>query len=110
MELSVDVPDDVLAEDKIRPALAGDADNLGGKEACAIGSGALSGDAVFLAGIARSEDMNEVTPRSSVEGEQVAPDRSRMKPPRFHRRDQACGGCGFPLHVTYAATRCAGQS
>lgn len=23
-----------------------------------------------------------------------------MKPPCFHRRDQACGGCGFPLHVT----------
>lgn len=26
-----------------------------------------------------------------------------MKPPRFHRRDQACGGCGFPLHVAEAA-------
>lgn len=22
-----------------------------------------------------------------------------MKPPCFHRRDQACGGCSFPLHV-----------
>lgn len=27
-----------------------------------------------------------------------------MKPPRFHRRDQACGGCSFPLHVTDPAT------
>lgn len=26
-----------------------------------------------------------------------------MKPPRFHRRDQACGGSGFPLHVTDAS-------
>lgn len=26
-----------------------------------------------------------------------------MKPPRFHRTDQACGGCSFPLHVADAA-------
>ncbi len=26
-----------------------------------------------------------------------------MKPPRFHARDQACGGCGFPLHVADAS-------
>jgi hypothetical protein len=26
-----------------------------------------------------------------------------MKPPRTHRRDQASGGCGFPLHVTDAS-------
>jgi hypothetical protein len=26
-----------------------------------------------------------------------------MKPPCVHRRDQACGCCGFPLHVTDAA-------
>ena len=26
-----------------------------------------------------------------------------MKPPRFHRRDQACGCSGFPLHVHDAA-------
>lgn len=28
-----------------------------------------------------------------------------MKPPCFHRRDQACGGCGFPLHVSDASAR-----
>ncbi|TCM21529.1 hypothetical protein EDF56_101193 [Novosphingobium sp. PhB165] len=26
-----------------------------------------------------------------------------MKPPCFHRRDQTCGSCGFPLQVTYTA-------
>jgi len=26
-----------------------------------------------------------------------------MKPPRFHRSDQTCGGSCFPLHVTDAA-------
>lgn len=109
-ELSVRVPRHVLAEDKIRPALLGNAADFGGKEPLPIGPGALAGDAVFLAGIARSEDMNEATPWPSVEGEQVRPDRSLMKPPCFHRRDQACGGCGFPLHVAYAASRCAEQS
>ena len=33
-----------------------------------------------------------------------------MKPPVFHRRDQACGGCGFPLHVADAASIFAAQS
>lgn len=65
---------------------------------------ALSGNAVVLAGISASEDMNAATPRSSVEGEHVRPDRRRMKPPCFHRRDQACGCCGFPLHVSDPAT------
>ena len=27
-----------------------------------------------------------------------------MKPPCFHRRNQARGGCGFPLHVAYRAS------
>ena len=89
----------MLAEDKIRPALFGEAADFGGEEALAVGAGALSGDAVVLAGVARSEDMNDATPWSSVEAEHVGPDRSRMKPPCLHRRDQACGGCGFPLHV-----------
>lgn len=102
-KLSAGVPRHVFAEDKIRPTLVCDPDDLGGKESLAIGSGALSGNAVILAGIARSEDMNESTPASSVEGEKVGPDRCRMKPPRIHRRDQACCGSGFPLHVTDAS-------
>lgn len=99
------IPRDVLAEDKIRPALAGDPDDLGSKEPLSVRSGTLSGDAVVLAWVARSEDMNEATPRSSVEGEQVRPDRSRMKPPCFHRRHQRRGGSGFPLHVADRASR-----
>lgn len=101
-DLSVSVPRDVLAEDKIRPALFGEAADFRGEETLAIGPCPLSGDAVVLAGVARSEDMNCATPWSSVEGEHVRPDRRRMKPPCVHRRDQACGGCGFPLHVADA--------
>jgi hypothetical protein len=38
------VPRDVLSEDKIRPALIGDADNLGSEEAFALCSSPLSCD------------------------------------------------------------------
>jgi hypothetical protein len=48
--------------------------------------------------------MNDATPWSSIEGEHVRPDRRRMKPPCFHRRDQAADCCDFPLHVADAAT------
>ena len=96
------VPRDVLTEDNIRPALVSKAGDLGGKESLAIGASALSGDGVVLAGVSRSEDMNSATPWSSVEGSHVRPDRCLMKPPCFHRRDQACGSCGFPLHVADA--------
>jgi len=83
-KLSAGVPRDVLSEDKIRPALGGNAADFGGEEAFAIGPGALTGNRVVLAGIARSEDMNEATPRLAIEGSHVRPDRRRMKPPRFH--------------------------
>lgn len=105
VELLAKVPRHVLAEDKIRPALTGDADDLGREEPLAAGPCSLSSDTVVLTGIARSEDMNEATPWSSVEGEHVRPDRSRMKPPCFHRRDQRRGGSDFPLHVTDRARR-----
>lgn len=109
-KLSVRVPRHVFAEDKIRPALAGDADDLWGKKSLSFGPSPLSGNAVVLAWVARSEDMNESTPRASVEGEKVRPDRRWMKPPAFHRRNQACGGCGFPLHVADAASMFTAQS
>ncbi len=64
---------------------------------------ALSGDAVALARVARSDDIHASAKRSAVEGSSVRPDRCVMKPPRFHRRDQAGGCSSFPLHVTDAA-------
>nr|WP_242446032.1 hypothetical protein [Sphingopyxis lindanitolerans] len=64
---------------------------------------ALSGNAVSLARIARSDDIHASAKRSAVEGSSVRPDRRRMKPPRFHRRNQAGDGSNFPLHVADAA-------
>ena len=98
-ELPVGVPRHVLAEETMRPALVDDAEQLVDEPAIVVGTAPPSGDAVGLAWIARSDAINDATPRSSVEGSCVRPDRSRMKPPRFHARDQACGCCRFPLHV-----------
>lgn len=102
-ELPVGVPRHVLAEETIRPALVDEAEEMPDEPAIVGVAQASSGDAIGLAGVAASDAMNDATPRSSVEGSCVRPDRSRMKPPRFHACDQACGGRGFPLHVSDAA-------
>lgn len=109
-ELSVRIPCDVLAEDTIRPAAVHGAEKLVDEPAVVGGAEAPPGDAVGLAGVARSDAMNDSTPRSRIEGSCVRPDRSRMKPPRRHARDQACGGRGFPLHVSDTASSGLGNS
>lgn len=91
-KLSDEVPDDVLAEEGMSPAAIVDVDGAVEQPAVVSLAEPLSGDAVSLAGIARQDAIHRATPCSSVEGSQVRPDRSRMKPPRFHARDQACGG------------------
>lgn len=109
-ELPVGIPRDVLAEETTSPAVVEDAKQPVDEPALVGVAEAAAGDAVGLAGVSRSDDMNRATPRSSVEGSRVRPDRSRMKPPRLHARDQACGGSGFPLHVSDAAREGFGNS
>jgi hypothetical protein len=56
-----------------------------------------------LAGKTTSDDRNSSTPRATVEGGDVAPDRSRIQSTFFHARSQDCGGKSFPLNVTDGA-------
>lgn len=98
--MPVRVPWDVLTEETGRPALIDDADNLVDKEAIVEHSQPLSGDAVSLAWISGSDAMNAATPRSSVEGGKVRPDRRWSQIVRFHAMDQLRGSRGFPLHVS----------
>jgi hypothetical protein len=102
-KLSVGVPRHVLAEETISPALIEDVDRAVEQPAVVEFAAPLSGQRISLARIARSDDIHASAKRSAVEGSSVGPDRRRMKPPRVHRRDQACGGCGFPLQVADAA-------
>lgn len=101
-ELSRSVPCDVLSEETERPALANDADDLVDEKPFVIAAAHLSGLAIRLAGIAGSDAMNASTPRSSVEGGKVRPDRRRSQVTRFHAVDQLRGGRCFPLHVSDA--------
>lgn len=102
-KLSVDVPRDVLAEETSRPALVDDAEDLIEQEAVVVGPQLEAGVGVRLAGVARSDAMNDATPRSSVEGGKVRPDRRVIQCPGRHTRDKNRGGIGFPLHVSDAA-------
>ena len=87
-ELPVDVPRDVLAEDAERPALIDNTDDLIDEESIIEDPEPLSCNAVALAGISGSDAMNASTPRSSVEGGKVRPDRRRSQVVRFHAVDQ----------------------
>lgn len=109
-ELPVEVPSDVLSEQGVSPAAIEDVDDPVKKPAIVVGAAALSSDAVRLARVARQHAIHCAAPCSSVEGGKVRPDSSRMKPPRFHARDQACGCAGFPLHVSDAARVGSGNS
>lgn len=109
-ELSCAIPDDVLAEEHRSPALIEHLDRAVEQPAVVVLPKPLPGDAVALAGISRQDAIHCAAPRSSVEGSQVRPDSSRMKPPCFHRRDKACGCTDFPLHETNAATSGFGNS
>lgn len=102
-ELSGEVPRYVFAEEHRSPALIENLDGAIEQPSVIIGSEPLAGDAISLAGIARQDAIHCSAPCPSVKGSQVRPDSSRMKPPRFHARDQACGGACFPLHESDAA-------
>jgi hypothetical protein len=103
-ELSVRVPRDVLAEETTSPAFIEDADDLIDEESLVVGTAALSGDAVGLAGITRQDAIHSSTPCSSVECGNVSPDRRRSQLSRFHARCQDRGGICFPLDVADRAS------
>jgi hypothetical protein len=102
LKLSVRIPWDVLAEETMRPYPLHDGEDALDEPSVVVFSEALSGEAVGLARVARSDAIHDSTPRSRVEGGKVRPDRRRMKPPFFHARSQDCGGKGFPLDVSDA--------
>lgn len=83
-KLSVRVPRDVLAEESISPRLVEDVDGAVEQPSIVEFAEPLSGNAVSLARVARSDDIHDAAELSAVEGSSVRPDRRWMKPPRFH--------------------------
>ena len=66
---------DVLQERESRSNLTDDADCLGPHISVVVNSKPLPGDRERLAREATSDDIHEATPRSTVEGSDVVPDR-----------------------------------
>lgn len=98
-KLSVRVPRHVLAEETRSPRLVEDVDGTVEQPSIVELAEPLSGNAVSLARISRSDDIHESTEWSRIELCEIThPDRSFVKPARFHARDQAGASSCFPLH------------
>lgn len=101
-ELPVDVPRHVLAEETERPAFIDDPDDVRHEEPLAVRAEPVTGNAVVLTRNSGSDEMNTATPRASIEGGKVRPDRRWSQVARLHTVDQLRGGRRFPLHVSDA--------
>lgn len=96
-----DMAGDVLEKAQPGPALRDDAGDVGPEMPGVARPAPLAGDAEGLARVARSDAIHDSTPRASVKGSQVRPDRSLIQPPFFHAADKRCCRKGFPLAVSH---------
>ena len=79
-------------------ALVHDPSDLG-PQVPVVGSAHLgAGHAEGLTGVSAHDEIHAATPRSSVESDDVRPDRSFIQGTRRHSRDQIRGSVAFPLH------------
>jgi hypothetical protein len=91
---------DVLQKEELRTAIVGESEDVEEQaRALAIEASTPAGDADVLAREARNEEIHASAPRCASEGEQVRPNRTRIKRSRFHKAGKLCGSRGFPLHV-----------
>lgn len=100
---------DVLPEEERGFTLVGEPDLLEEEPApFSVEPGLLSGDGEVLTRCAASDAIHDATPRASIEGGEVVPDRSRRQGRLFHPGHEAGRGEGFPLDVHHTSTRSSG--
>jgi hypothetical protein len=102
-------PCDVLADEQWRTKRRDDSKNIGPQITLISGAAALAGRAVRRARPARNDRVHDATPRLSIEGGEITPDRCFIHETRLHRFDQTCGSECFPLHVTDRASMANGE-
>jgi hypothetical protein len=88
---------DVLQENGRRPDFFGDAGDVRPSPAGVVFSLLVAGDAPGLARESRSDEIHDSTPRATIEGGEVRPDRCLIQEAFFHARSQYCGDIGLPL-------------
>ena len=95
---------DVFQEDEAWSHFANHPGNVGPEPPFVVLPSTLAGDADGLAGKAAMDEIHRSTPRVTIEGSNVRPDRSLIQPALAHTRDQDRSGIGFPFHVTDRAS------
>jgi hypothetical protein len=90
----------VFAEDKNWPDVVNDVSDPRPKPSRILLAKVVTCDADGLAGVSGSDAMNFATPRLSVEGRYVAPDRSFVQDSFLHTLDHDRAVKRFPLNVT----------
>jgi len=93
----------VLDEDQGGTHLTNEAHEVRPERAVVLIAASASRDRVGLARQARRDKVHRAAPAATIEGGEVVPDRRRVQMARFHKRDQARGGKGLPLHDTDSA-------
>lgn len=109
IEPKAKVPGDVLEEDERSSALRDDARDLGPEVPLVSLALSLPGDAEWLAGVSRNDEIHAAAPALAVEGSEIVPDRSRIQPRFLHPGHENGRGEGFPLDEANRATP-AGQA
>jgi hypothetical protein len=95
---------DVLDADEPGLKDADDVGDVGPEVSLVLVGSLLPGDRERLTRDAAKDAVHEASPRASVEGSEVTPDRRCVQPPFFHAADQYAGRIGFPLDVTDRAS------
>jgi hypothetical protein len=93
------MPWDVFEEDELRLDLPNDSSDVRPQMTRISRSKLLPGNREGLAGISRSDDIHDSTPRLAVEGLNVVPDWGIIKEAVQHSCPKNCDGRGFSLDV-----------
>lgn len=102
VEAELEVASDVLEEANPRVTIEEHPQDVRPQVARISGAEALAGLREGLAGVARNDAIHDSTPRASVEGSDVRPDRSPIQGRLFHPAHEDGRGEGFPLNVANA--------
>jgi len=93
---------DVFENNESWSALSDDPGDVRPEVARVVLPGATTGDAERLAWITRSDEIHDSTPRASVEGGEVRPDRRAIQQRVLHPGHEDGRSVGVPLDVAHA--------
>ena len=100
---------DVLQQDESRSHVTDDPCDVRPEPSIIVNSTLPSGRRERLAGEAGSDEIHPSTPRATVEGDQVVPDRSLIQPRLAHPLHEDGRRVGVPLNVSHGSYPCHGS-